>query len=71
MELSLSKLPWYGQIGAFVVVSALAVFGFWNFYVTEVQADIDAAPDASDRAARATSTRASRRRGGCRSSRRR
>jgi type IV pilus assembly protein PilO len=42
MELSLSKLPWYGQIGAFVAVSALAVFGFWKFYVSEVQADITA-----------------------------
>src|SRR5438477_10581353 len=42
MELSLSKLPWYAQIGAFVVVSALAVFGFWKFYVEEMQADIDA-----------------------------
>lgn len=42
MELSLSKLPWYGQIGAFVVVSGLAVFGFWKFYVSEAQADIDA-----------------------------
>ena len=31
MELSLSKLPWYAQIGAFVLVSAGAVFGFWNF----------------------------------------
>ena len=41
MELSLSKLPWYGQIGAFVIVSAGAVFGFWNFYVTDVQTDID------------------------------
>ena len=41
MDLSLSKLPWYGQIGAFVVVSGLAVFGFWKFYVTEMQADID------------------------------
>ena len=40
MELSLSKLPWYAQIGAFVVVSAGAVFGFWNFYVSEVQTDI-------------------------------
>jgi type IV pilus assembly protein PilO len=40
MQLSLSKLPWYGQIGAFVLVSAGAVFGFWNFYVSEVQADI-------------------------------
>lgn len=41
MELSLSKLPWYGQIGAFVLVSTGAVFGFWKFYVTGMQADID------------------------------
>jgi type IV pilus assembly protein PilO len=40
MELSLSKLPWYAQIGAFVVVCAGAVFGFYHFYVQEVQADI-------------------------------
>lgn len=40
MDLSLTKLPWYGQIGAFVVVCAGAVFGFWNFYVSEVDADI-------------------------------
>src|SRR5512145_555672 len=40
MDISLSKLPWYGQIGAFVVVSAGAIFGFWKFYVTEAQADI-------------------------------
>jgi type IV pilus assembly protein PilO len=40
MQLSLTKLPWYGQIGAFVVVSALAVFGFWKFYVAEIAADI-------------------------------
>ena len=42
MELTLSKLPWYGQIGAFVLVSAGAVFGFWKFYVSEQQADIEA-----------------------------
>jgi type IV pilus assembly protein PilO len=41
MELSLTKLPWHAQIGAFVALSALSVFGFWNFYVAEVQADID------------------------------
>lgn len=40
MQLSLTKLPWYGQLGAFVVVSALAVLGFWNFYVSEISADI-------------------------------
>jgi type IV pilus assembly protein PilO len=42
MDISLSKLPWYAQIGAFVVVSGLAVFGFWKFYVSDMQADIDA-----------------------------
>jgi type IV pilus assembly protein PilO len=40
MDLSLSKLPWYYQIGAFVLVSAGVVFGFWKFYVAEVAADI-------------------------------
>jgi type IV pilus assembly protein PilO len=41
MELSLSKLPWYGQIGAFVLVCMGAVYGFWHFYVAEMQADLD------------------------------
>jgi Tfp pilus assembly protein PilO len=41
MELSLSKLPWHAQIGAFAALSVLAVFGFWNFYVADVQADIE------------------------------
>ena len=40
INVSLSKLPWYGQIGAFVLVSAGAVFGFWQYYVSDVQADI-------------------------------
>jgi type IV pilus assembly protein PilO len=42
MELSLSKLPWWAQIGAFVVVAGLAVFGFWKFYVVDLQAEIAA-----------------------------
>lgn len=41
MNLSLSKLPWYGQIGAFVLVCVAAVFGFWKFYVVEAQAEIE------------------------------
>jgi type IV pilus assembly protein PilO len=41
MELSLNRLPWYGQLGAFVLVAAAAVFGFWKFYVVDVQADIE------------------------------
>ena len=40
MQLSLSKLPWYAQIGAFVVVCLGAVVGFWYLYVLEVQSDI-------------------------------
>lgn len=40
MELSLSKLPWKAQIGAFALVSAGAIFGFWHFYVSEIQADL-------------------------------
>ena len=40
MDLSLSKLPWWGQIGAFVLVCGGAVYGFFHFYVTEMQADI-------------------------------
>ncbi len=39
-EISLSKLPWYGQIGAFVVVCGFAVYGFWNFYVADVEAEL-------------------------------
>ena len=52
MDLSLNRLPWYGQVGAFVVVSGLALFGFWNFYVSDMQADIDT------RRARLTTARA-------------
>jgi type IV pilus assembly protein PilO len=40
MNLSLSRLPWHAQIGAFVLVAAGAVFGFWYFYVSEIRADI-------------------------------
>jgi len=41
MDLSLSKLPWWGQIGAFVVVCGGATYGFWHFYVAEMQADVN------------------------------
>src|SRR3954470_17512837 len=40
MQISLSKLPWYGQIGAFVLVCFGAVVGFWRFYVLDVQDDL-------------------------------
>jgi type IV pilus assembly protein PilO len=40
MQLSLSKLPWYGQIGAFVAVCLAAAIGFWQLYVLPMQEDI-------------------------------
>jgi type IV pilus assembly protein PilO len=40
MDLSLSKLPWWGQIGAFVLVCGGAAYGFWHFYVADMQADV-------------------------------
>lgn len=41
MDLSLSKLPWQAQIGAFVAIAAGALFGFWYFYVSDVQTEIE------------------------------
>ena len=40
MELSLSKLPWWGQIGAFVLVCGMAIYGFYHFYVQDADADL-------------------------------
>src|SRR5262249_37428595 len=40
MELSLSKLPWYGQIALFVVLGGAGVFAFWWYYESPAQADI-------------------------------
>lgn len=42
MNLSLSKLPWYGQIGIFVAVSLVAAGAFWNWYVRDAEASLDA-----------------------------
>ena len=41
MNLSLSKLPWYAQLGAFVALSIAAVGVFWNFYAKPAQASIN------------------------------
>ena len=40
MQLSLEKLPWYGQVGAFVVVSGMALGGFYYFYAMPAQAEM-------------------------------
>ena len=41
MNLSLSKLPWHGQLAAFVALSAAAAGVFWYFYARPVQASIE------------------------------
>jgi type IV pilus assembly protein PilO len=40
MNLSLSKLPWYGQLATFVAISAAAAGAFWYFYARPAQASI-------------------------------
>src|SRR6478672_8016617 len=40
MDISLSKLPWWGQIGAFVLMSAASIYGFYNFYLSDVNAEL-------------------------------
>jgi type IV pilus assembly protein PilO len=41
MNLSLSRLPWYAQLAAFVTLSAAAAGVFWYFYARPAQASID------------------------------
>ena len=40
MDISLSKLPWYGQIGAFVVVCGAAIYGFHTYYVSDAEKEL-------------------------------
>ena len=40
MNLSLSKIPWYAQLGAFLALSLAAAGVFWNWYVRPVEASI-------------------------------
>ena len=40
-NLSLSKLPWYGQIGAFAALALVAAAVFWTWYAQPAQAEID------------------------------
>jgi type IV pilus assembly protein PilO len=41
MDVSLSKLPWYGQLGAFVLVCGAAVWAFWNYYASGYNAELE------------------------------
>jgi type IV pilus assembly protein PilO len=40
MNVSLNRLPWYGQIGAFVALALLAVGVFWYAYVQPAEASL-------------------------------
>ncbi len=40
MEISLAKLPWYAQVGAFVALSAGGVFAFYTYYEAPARADM-------------------------------
>jgi len=42
MQLSLNKLPWYGQVGVFVALSAAALGAYFYFYDAPLQARIRA-----------------------------
>lgn len=42
MNLSLGRLPWYAQIGAFVVLALAGIGGFWYGYARPAQANITA-----------------------------
>jgi type IV pilus assembly protein PilO len=41
INLSLSKLPWYGQLGAFVVLSLAMAGAFWQLYAKDKMTVID------------------------------
>jgi len=40
MDISLSKLPWYGQIGAFVILATMSIYGFYTYYVSDANAEL-------------------------------
>src|SRR5204862_4768583 len=41
MDLSLNKLPWYGQVGLFVALALGGVAVFYYFYVMPLNVDMD------------------------------
>ncbi len=41
MNLSLSKAPWYAQLGVFAVIGLAGIGVFWNFYAKPAQDSID------------------------------
>lgn len=49
MQLSVSKLPWYGQVGAFLAVTVLAVGGFYWYYASPMWAEMAARQQQLDK----------------------
>ncbi len=45
MELTLGKLPWYAQLGAFLGLAGIALAGFYSFHVVPVDTEIAARRD--------------------------
>ena len=41
INISLSKMPWYGQVGVFVALAAAAVGAFYHLYARDMMANID------------------------------
>ena len=41
INLSLNKLPWYGQMGVFVAIGIGAAAAFWNYYSKPANAEIE------------------------------
>jgi type IV pilus assembly protein PilO len=41
INLSLSKLPWYGQLGVFVAIGIGGAAAFWNYYAKPANAEIE------------------------------
>ena len=41
INLSLTKAPWYAQLGAFATISLLGAGVFWNWYAKPAQESID------------------------------
>ena len=40
MDISISKLPWYGQLGAFMLLASASVYGFYTYYVSDAMSEI-------------------------------
>ena len=58
MDISLTKLPWYAQVGAFVALAVGGVRRFYYYYEMPARADMRGAADAARRRCAPTSPRA-------------